>query len=125
MRIPKFIAWDKIDLKIKKVQSIDYEDERVIFVSEPYEADCRHFNDCDLLQFTGLHDKNGKEIYENFLVNGACFNGSYAYGKVVYWKDGFFIEPIGKFVEGMAYLYDSLSHIEVIGNIYENPEKLK
>jgi len=76
------------------------------------------------MQYTGLLDKHGKEIYEGDIVNGASFNGSYAYGKIIYWKDRYVIKPIGRFVEGIADLYYHVSCLEVIGNEFENPELL-
>ena len=76
------------------------------------------------MQYTGLKDKNGKEIYEGDVVNGAQFNGSYAYGKVCFWTGCWNVEPLPN-IEGMADLYDSLYYLEIIGNIYENPELLE
>ena len=77
------------------------------------------------LQNTGLHDKNGKEIYEGDilkLTNG----GEIRIGKVIYEYSGFTIDvinmnkPYGRVCFSMPKRY-----IEVIGNIYENPELLE
>jgi hypothetical protein len=69
------------------------------------------------VQFTGLHDKNGKQIYEgDILKHPICLTG-----KVIYFQ------PYAQFtVESNGFLYDLNvnSECEVIGNIYENPELL-
>jgi uncharacterized phage protein (TIGR01671 family) len=74
-------------------------------------------------QFTGLHDKNGKEIYEGDLISE---DGSKPYEVVwqyhsVQWIMQYTGE--GKTYRHMAYDYAQQQY-EVIGNIYENPELL-
>lgn len=71
-------------------------------------------------QFTGLHDKNGKEIYEG----DVCDGHSDGYG-VIKWTDfdgGYNYEFADTNVVGM---YEVLKELKIIGNIYENPELLK
>ena len=83
------------------------------------------------LQFTGLHDRNGKEIYEGDVVRGEIEYGDdngqptgdkETVTEVVKWGvrmtgcwPGFFARSIN----------DGEFPIEVIGNIYENPELVK
>lgn len=75
-----------------------------------------------LMQYTGLKDKNGKEIYEGDIVMD-CIN--YSKYKVMYvvenWT-GYVAETLDE--AECWYLYE-FSELEVIGNIYENPELLQ
>lgn len=80
-------------------------------------------NDLNLMQSTGLYDKNGKEIFEGDIVKMA---------KDVY-SDLTYYEIVRH--RGGAYRLESNQHgcelwlrhtnCEVIGNIYENPELLE
>lgn len=73
-------------------------------------------------QYTGLKDKNGKEVYENDIVSE--HNGDIK-GKVVQSITGEWqIAWIGIF-GGYSCLYDHTSLCEVIGNVHKNPELLK
>ena len=76
-----------------------------------------------LMQYTGLKDKNGKEIYEGDVVNGAIFGSSYSLGQVLMWCGEWLVYPLAR-IEGMASVYDQKHFLEVVGNIHENPELL-
>lgn len=80
-----------------------------------------------LMQYTGLKDKNGKEIYEGDVLRMSAFSPEL--NIVRFNRGGFCIEPIleapleAGFWPDIKYAEDDGS--EVIGNIYENPELLK
>lgn len=77
-----------------------------------------------LLQYTGLKDKNGKEIYEGDIVS----RFSDTQRSVVKFQDGCFMSTIqlsGRIPETDEILCNDLSVTEVIGNIHQNPELLE
>ena len=80
-----------------------------------------------LMQFTGLKDKNGKEIYEGDILKcrdwGVAPNPVLSISVVEWSEDdkGWGLEPDP--TDGDR--YDLFRNIEIIGNIYENPELLK
>mgnify|MGYP001207977073 CR=1 FL=1 len=77
-------------------------------------------------RFTGLNDKNGNEIYEGDIVE-AWSEGVKAIGEVKRRMDGLFIiYPAYQRGEFWGLCPDVYGHttVEIIGNVYENPELL-
>ena len=81
------------------------------------------FDEYIIQQYTGLKDKNGKEIYEGDIFKG----GDYKWDAVEFEDGQFEVNLIGARVFSLQELccdYDS-ERPEVIGNIFENPELLE
>ena len=73
----------------------------------------------DVEQYTGLKDKNGREIYEGDIIRD--YDEGYLY-KVVF-RDGSFM--FHDYLNNDYYYDDDLPEHEIIGNIHETPELLE
>lgn len=125
----KFRVWDGNTMYTKEFAAFHFG--RNNYWSCYYDKDNGGHYCCDstekdtvLRQFIGLRDMHGMEIYTGDVIRGDTYNGSYADGIVEYRSDGYVLIPIEKFVEGVCDIYDNLHFLDVIGNIYENPELL-
>lgn len=119
MREIKFRVWDKINKDMFNVESINFQERRVYKDTVSY----RKFEDIDLMQYTGLKDKNNKEIYEGDILFESFGERYY---KVVFENGGFRTEFEGYFDEYSFDLIDVVLDLcEIIGNIYENPELIE
>jgi hypothetical protein len=118
MREIKFRAWDKENEEMYDVAMIDVETGEVAYTDHPtgYNADAL-LEQVELMQYTGLKDKNGKEIYEGDIILRQD-----EVGRIEFSEDGSFLI---RFPHHLARMNATWGPIEVIGNIYENPELLE
>ena len=123
MREIKFRVWHKEKKIISEVLGIDILHKEIFFSNE--DVDCYEhvdFKNIELMQYTGLKDKNGKEIYEGDILFESFGEKYY---KVVFENGSFRAEFEGDFEEYSFDLIDVVAQgYEVVGNIYQNPELL-
>ena len=133
--IPRFRAWDKarneMNYKVM-VGNCDTDDENwtcpIIWIEE--KKDWLHFDDYEcIMQSTGLKDKNGKEIFEEDIVQFEdCYEVSdflYINTGIIEWcQGGFHVTNRDSVLMEDLLDGDSLD-VTIIGNIYENPELLE
>jgi uncharacterized phage protein (TIGR01671 family) len=134
----KFRAWDKGIETMCSVISIDFKSElaHLEFThknGKVYGDPAVAFHKLELMQYTGLNDKNGQEICEEDIVyfndfaydrTGGHVEDNILNGKV-YFDSGMWLIETAK---GHYTLCDSIlndEELEIVGNIYENPEILK
>lgn len=85
----------------------------------------------ELMQFTGLRDRNGKEIYEGDIVrvHPRLVENQDSYTAKIVWRDsGFDLERVDFNWIGIRFankLNENAEVYEIIGNIYKNPELLE
>ena len=130
---PKFRAWDKGRKRMVEVTSISFwggtiqEDTLHAVNRELY------FDQVKLMQYTGLKDKNGVEIYEGDIVNITQYFAGSPYGEMKHIiKRSEYNNDLVAYSESRNWMTPEVNmsfrksdDYEVIGDIYENPELLE
>ena len=132
--IPRYRVWlkkEKRMIETDDILEVDYENKEIVTQQVYFENGlpddrdiyCYKTDEIELMQTTGLKDKNGKEIFEGDIVKMS---------KDVYSEPTYY-EVVRH--RGGAYRLESKQHgcelwlrhtdCEVVGNIYENPELLE
>ena len=129
MREIKFRAWDKkygwMDVGPFWVENdgATWDD-----AQDRYDTPHREIERTDdliLMQYTGLRDKNGVEIYEGDIVCGS-WDGRPIQGTVEYQPPSFVMRfPEEKNWREFIFHYTGPQPVEVIGNVHEHPELLE
>lgn len=124
----KFRAWQRDKRMMCKVRDIHFLSEQASLEEKENVINTRRFKDIKLMQFTGLYDKNGKEIYEGDIIKYSAYLDESAeikegIAQVVWDKEetGYYLA--NDYKSNLFYLIKDLE-CEVIGNIYENYELL-
>lgn len=150
MRELKFRAWDKRTKKLIQIQGFKYVGEKHIQLFYFDTDGCSTTCTCEkefivLIQYTGLKEKNGTEIYEGDIVIFNHIKDEYPEVENIFFHNVNRTEYQKKYVAEFCNTYyryglrfrNGSTHfmvvqatitnhnVEVIGNIYENPELLE
>ncbi|KTT82707.1 hypothetical protein RSA37_11765 [Mammaliicoccus sciuri] len=123
--IPKFRAWDKFDKEMLDVHGINYDADGVWtkeMIDDESDGEFIHFSDIELLQSTGLFDKNGKEIFEGDIVT-AMSEGIKGTGVVKRRIDGYWLMyPAWQNGQSWKLVVNEQgdTDVEIIGNKFED-----
>lgn len=124
MREIKFKAWHKAEKVMCDVSIINFDQGAFLvgvkkgedkigdkyFIEAPTDGRFCNFDEFELLQYTGIKDKNGEYIYEGDILSSKYSTYPFA----VTHENGYFEYNTER----------QKDYVEIIGNIYENPELL-
>ncbi|CMZ78672.1 YopX family protein [Streptococcus pneumoniae] len=132
---PRYRAWIKTEKRMffsDDILAIDYENKKIVTQQVYFESGlaverdiyCYDFDDIELMQSTGLKDKNGKEVFIGDIVK--CTRGCLHEVYLEKEYGGTFIGGMpAVYLKGFGDGYAWTEYEEIIGNIYENPELLE
>lgn len=142
----KFRAWDKANKEMLKIDVIDFFLKGIRVLENNGNSFFMKFSDVEIMQSTGLFDKNGKEIFIGDIVKFSDLYGFYDFEGGLTSVDGLNVASVVKRgncitldnfagkdgftereLENYECTFDDLDfkNFEIIGNIYENKELLE
>ncbi|MGP5428233.1 YopX family protein [Enterococcus malodoratus] len=123
----RYRAWDKHVKKIRKVTEIHFDDNLIYLKANNGKGYYCSFSDIELMQSTGLKDKNGVEIFEGDIVLENGIQRAVSFGEQEYEEDFGNLAYYVGFNVYTKWGYSSIDPVEyeILGNIYENPELLE
>nr|DAS24843.1 MAG TPA: YopX protein [Caudoviricetes sp.] len=142
----KFRAWDKANEEMFKIDVIDFFLKGIRVLEHNGNSFFMKFEDVEIMQSTGLKDKNGKEIFIGDIVEFPELYGFYDFEGGLTSVDGLNVASVVKKgncitldnfagkdgftereLENYECTFDDLDfkNFEIIGNIYENKELLE
>lgn len=127
MREIKFRAWHIEREKMFCVESLQLEDEYYVLNDGDIYSDAFSVkkSDIQLMQFIGIQDKSGREVYEGDIIQ---YGTPPTYQSSIFWSPqdfGFvtYNELLGEYT-GLSF-FTGYKNFKVIGNVHQNPELLE
>lgn len=123
MKDIKFRVWDKVSEKMYDVGMLDFITGHIVCSEKDNYKEL--VNDSSemvvLMQYTGLKDRNGDEIYEGDIIEYLYKDNFGIIGTIEYSSDSYHIVVEKEYGD----LYGFNLKIGIIGNIHENPELIE
>lgn len=120
----RFRAWDKVFKEMVQVNALVLDEQVVKVTYKNGNVAKEDMKEYELMQSTGLLDKNGKEVFVGDIIK--CTRGC---PHEVYLEKEYGGTYIGGmpaiYLKGIREGYAWTEHEEILGNIYENPELLE
>ncbi|WP_415341517.1 YopX family protein [Clostridium perfringens] len=124
----KFRAWDRYKERMGEIDKFHLKDKECSLILDNGDKIIHfYYDEIDIMQYTGLKDKNGKEIYEGDILE----RHGYWPIRIEYDKGCLMVRDLDEVRYNNLILnvpicnFESINDWKVIGNIYENPEVLR